>query len=59
MFLLMEKRVNKAISEVATRLYGISVPVSAEQPRDSSLGDLSYSVAFRIVKMLKGVGSDY
>ena len=53
MFHRLQKQIEITVSNVVTALYGVTAAVSAEQPRESSFGDLALPAAFQLAKQLK------
>lgn len=53
MFLLLEKRIQQAVSDHVKVRYGSDVPVVLEQPKQSEFGELALPVAFQLARQLK------
>ncbi|HYP14969.1 MAG TPA: arginine--tRNA ligase [Bryobacteraceae bacterium] len=53
MFHLLEKQVLRAFSDHIRARYGAEVPVTVEQPKQTSFGELALPVAFQLAKALK------
>ena len=53
MFHRLEKSIQEAFSAHIAVRYGITVPVTIEQPRQSEFGELALPVAFQLAKQLK------
>ena len=53
MFHLLEKRIADAFASRVQSLYGISVPVQTEQPKQSSFGEIAVPAAFQLARQLK------
>src|SRR5215469_8354084 len=53
MFRLLEERVAQAFSVRIQTLYGVSVPVQTEQPKQSSFGEIALPAAFQLARQLK------
>jgi arginyl-tRNA synthetase len=52
-FLLIEKRIQEAVSAHLRERYGIETPASLEQPKQSSFGEIALPVAFQLARQLK------
>ncbi|MEP6536260.1 MAG: arginine--tRNA ligase [Bryobacteraceae bacterium] len=53
MFHLLEKRIQKAVSDHVRVRYGSDAPVALEQPKQSDFGELALPVAFQLARQLK------
>lgn len=53
MFHLVEQRVAQRFAELVRAKHGVETPVSLEQPRQSSFGELAVPVAFQLARQLK------
>ena len=53
MFHLVEQRVAQRFAELVRAKHGVESPVSLEQPRQSSFGELAVPVAFQLARQLK------
>ena len=53
MFHIVEKQILDTVSEHIQARYGVDVPVSLEQPKQASFGELALPVAFQLAKQLK------
>ena len=53
MFHLIEQRVAQRFAELVRAKHGVESPVSLEQPRQSSFGELAVPLAFQLAKQLK------
>jgi arginyl-tRNA synthetase len=53
MFHLLETRIAEAFSSRITSLYGLTVPVQTEQPKQPSFGEISVPAAFQLARQLK------
>ena len=53
MFHLVEQRVAQRFADVVRAKHGVESPVSLEQPRQSSFGELAVPVAFQLARQLK------
>jgi arginyl-tRNA synthetase len=52
-FHLVEQRVAQRFAELVRAKHGVETPVSLEQPRQSSFGELAVPVAFQLARQLK------
>src|SRR5262245_34493619 len=53
MFHILEKRIAEAFASRIEFVYGIAVPVQAEQPKQTSFGELAVPSAFQLARQLK------
>src|SRR5579872_5119314 len=53
MFHLLEKRIAEAVSARISSLYGLTIPVQTEQPKQSSFGEIAVPAAFQLARELK------
>ncbi|MBZ5636382.1 MAG: arginine--tRNA ligase [Acidobacteriia bacterium] len=53
MFHLLEKRIAEAFAAKISALYGVSDPVSTEQPKQASFGEIALPAAFQLARQLK------
>ena len=53
MFHLLEKQLLNAVSDHLRTRWGADVPISVEQPKQTSFGELALPVAFQLAKALK------
>jgi arginyl-tRNA synthetase len=53
MFHLLEKRVADAFAARIRELYGVTVPVLTEQPKQASFGEIAIPAAFQLARQLK------
>ena len=53
MFHILENRIASRVSEYLRAQYGAGAPVSLEQPKQSSFGELAIPVAFQMARQLK------
>ena len=53
MFHLIEQRVAQRFAELVRAKHGVESPVSLEQPRQSSFGELAVPLAFQLARQLK------
>jgi arginyl-tRNA synthetase len=52
-FLLIEKRLQAAVSAHLLERYGLATPVSVEQPKQSDFGEMALPVAFQLARELR------
>ena len=53
MFHILEKRIGEAFAARVASLYGQSVPVQTEQPKQTSFGEIAVPAAFQLARQLK------
>src|SRR5262249_6594493 len=53
MFQILEKRIADAVAARIQSLYGVAGPVQAEQPKQSSFGEIALPAAFQLARQLK------
>jgi arginyl-tRNA synthetase len=53
MFHILEKRIGEAFAARVASLYGQSVPVQTEQPKQTSFGEIAIPAAFQLARQLK------
>jgi len=53
MFHLLEKRIAEAFAAKISTLYGVNDPVSTEQPKQASFGEIAVPAAFQLARPLK------
>jgi arginyl-tRNA synthetase len=53
LFHILEKQILATVSKHIQARYGVDVPVSLEQPKQASFGELAAPVAFQLAKQLK------
>ena len=53
MFHILEKRIGEAFALRVASLYGQSVPVQTEQPKQTSFGEIAVPAAFQLARQLK------
>ena len=53
MFHILERRIGEAFAERVASLYGQSVPVQTEQPKQTSFGEIAVPAAFQLARQLK------
>ncbi len=53
MFHLLEKRIADAFATRLQTLYGLSLPVQTEQPKQASFGEIAVPAAFQLARQLK------
>ena len=53
MFHILEKQILETVSDHIQARYGVDVPVTLEQPKQASFGELAVPVAFQLAKQLK------
>src|SRR5580698_8087146 len=53
MFSLLEKRIAEAFAARIASVYGLTVPVQTEQPKQSSFGEIAVPAAFQLARQLK------
>ena len=53
MFHVLEKRIAEAVSSRVASLYGLTVPVQTEQPKQASFGEIAVPAAFQLARELK------
>jgi arginyl-tRNA synthetase len=53
MFHILEKRIGEAFAARVASLYGQTVPVQTEQPKQTSFGEIAVPAAFQLARQLK------
>ena len=53
MFHLLEKTIAERVSAHVRDRYGVEAPVTLEQPKQSSFGELAIPVAFQLARQLR------
>jgi arginyl-tRNA synthetase len=53
MYHILEKRIGEAFAAKVAELYGHSVPVQTEQPKQTAFGELAVPAAFQLARQLK------
>jgi arginyl-tRNA synthetase len=53
MFHVLEKRIAEAVSSRVSSLYGLTVAVQTEQPKQASFGEIAVPAAFQLARELK------
>ncbi|HEV2199499.1 MAG TPA: arginine--tRNA ligase [Bryobacteraceae bacterium] len=53
MFHILEKRIGEAFAARVASLYGQSVPVQCEQPKQTSFGEIAVPAAFQLARQLR------